>query len=99
MRAAAHAASLHTAASATPCRACSAPWPCPPKGHTQQRTVPALQNKAISDDPRIKLAMPLFLLIDWLLSQPRVARYLFDKFRSPDNVRQVLQVREGQGIG
>lgn len=37
--------------------------------------------------------MPLFLLIDWLLSQPTIARYLFDRFRTPDNVRQVLQVR------
>jgi hypothetical protein len=62
-----------------------------------------MNNKAISDDWRIKLAMPLFLLIDFLLSQPPVARYLFDRFRNPENVRQVLMVSPsgevGEGVG
>ncbi|GAB4824123.1 hypothetical protein N2152v2_011169 [Parachlorella kessleri] len=49
-----------------------------------------MNNKAISDDFRIKLAMPIFLLIDYLLAQPRIARYLFDRFRTPENIRQVL---------
>lgn len=49
-----------------------------------------MNNKAVSDDWRIKLAMPLFLMIDLLLSRPAVARYLFDRFRSPENVRSVL---------
>lgn len=49
-----------------------------------------MNNKAISDDFRIKLAMPIFLLIDFLLGQKAIARYLFDKFRAPDNLRQIL---------
>ena len=36
--------------------------------------------------------MPLFLLIDLLLSRPRIARALFDRFRTRDNLRTVLQV-------
>ena len=48
--------------------------------------------QAISDDWRIKLATPIFLLIDILLSRQRIARYLFDRFRSPDNLRKVLSV-------
>lgn len=53
---------------------------------------PALRLQAIADDWRIRLAMPIFLFIDFLLNQPRVAQYLFDRFRTPDNIRQVLQV-------
>jgi pimeloyl-ACP methyl ester carboxylesterase len=49
-----------------------------------------MNNKAISDDWRIKLALPLFYLIDWLFSQPTIARSLFDKFRQPDSLRNVL---------
>jgi pimeloyl-ACP methyl ester carboxylesterase len=49
-----------------------------------------MNNKAISDDWRIKLALPLFYLIDWLFSQPTIARSLFDRFRTPDNLRSVL---------
>lgn len=52
--------------------------------------------QAISDDWRIKLAMPLFLLIDWLLKQPPIAQRLFDRFRTPNNIRNILQVRWGQ---
>ena len=40
-----------------------------------------MNNKSVAEDWRVKLAMPLFLLIDWLLAQPKLARYLFDKFR------------------
>lgn len=40
--------------------------------------------------------MPLFLLIDWLLKQPPIAQRLFDRFRTPDNIRNILQVRCGQ---
>lgn len=49
-----------------------------------------MNNKAISDDWRIKLATPVFLLIDVLLSRQRIARYLFDRFRSRENLRKVL---------
>ena len=50
-----------------------------------------MNNKAIADDWRIQLAMPLFLLIDLLLKQRPIARYLFDSFRKPDTIRSVLQ--------
>lgn len=33
-----------------------------------------------------------FYLIDFLLSKPRIARYLFDRFRTKENLRTVLQV-------
>ncbi len=33
------------------------------------------------------------MLVDWLLSRQRIARYLFDSFRQPDNLKKVLQVR------
>lgn len=49
-----------------------------------------MNNKAVADDWRIKLAMPIFLLIDALLARPKVARYLFDRFRTPDTLRSVL---------
>lgn len=51
-----------------------------------------MNNKAIADDWRIKLAMPIFLLIDWLLLQPTIARRLFDSVRQPDNIRSAFQV-------
>lgn len=50
-----------------------------------------MNNKAIVDDWRLKLVYPLFLLIDWLLRQPTIARYLFDAVRNPENLRQVLR--------
>jgi hypothetical protein len=33
----------------------------------------------IADDWRIKLAMPIFVFIDWLLMQKEISRYLFNK--------------------
>ena len=33
------------------------------------------------------------MLIDWLLSRQRIARYLFDSFRQPANLKKVLQAR------
>ncbi len=50
-----------------------------------------MNNKAISDDWRIKLAMPIFLLIDWILNQPKLARRLFDNVRQTDNLKQILE--------
>jgi pimeloyl-ACP methyl ester carboxylesterase len=50
-----------------------------------------MNNKAISDDWRIKLAMPLFLLIDWVLSQPKLARRLFDNVRQTENLKKILE--------
>ncbi len=58
-----------------------------------------MNNKAIADDWRIKLAMPLFLFIDWLLSQPKIARRLFDSVRQPDNIRTAFEVWLGGCVG
>lgn len=49
-----------------------------------------LNNKAVADDWRIKIAMPLFLLIDFLLKQPRIARYIFDSVRKKENLKNIL---------
>lgn len=45
------------------------------------------------DDWRVRLAFPVFQLIDYLLSRQRIARFLFDNFRTKDNLKKVLQVR------
>ena len=50
-----------------------------------------LNNKGAADDLRVAVFLPLFWLIDWLLSIPSVARALFDRFRSRENVAQVLR--------
>ncbi len=41
----------------------------------------------------MRLAFPFFRLIDFLLSRERIARYLFDNFRTKDNLKNVLKVR------
>ena len=41
-----------------------------------QRCAAGMNNKAAADDWRIKLAMPLLVLFDWLMAQQRIARYL-----------------------
>lgn len=50
-----------------------------------------MNNKAIADDWRIKLAMPIFLLVDWLLRRPNIARRLFDNVRQTDALAQILK--------
>lgn len=57
-----------------------------------------MNNKAIVDDWRIKLALPLFLLIDLLLKTPPIAQRLFDRFRTPDNIRNILQVCSSSSV-
>lgn len=49
-----------------------------------------LNNKAIQEDWRVKLAMPLFLLIDVLLKNEQVGTYLFNKVREKETLRKVL---------
>jgi pimeloyl-ACP methyl ester carboxylesterase len=51
-----------------------------------------MNNKAVggAEDWRLRLAMPLFNLIDFLLKKPAVGRFLFDKFRTRDSLRRVL---------
>ena len=48
--------------------------------------------QGLTDDWRVRLAMPIFQLIDFLLSRQRIARFLFDNFRTKDNLKKVLQV-------
>jgi pimeloyl-ACP methyl ester carboxylesterase len=50
-----------------------------------------LNNKALQDDWRIKLAMPIFLLIDALLMNEKIGRYLFDQIRQKESLRNILQ--------
>jgi pimeloyl-ACP methyl ester carboxylesterase len=35
--------------------------------------------------------MPIFLLIDWLLKQPKLARRLFDNVRQKETLRKILE--------
>ncbi|KAL0437906.1 UNVERIFIED_CONTAM: hypothetical protein Slati_2273600 [Sesamum latifolium] len=49
-----------------------------------------MNNKAIVDDWRIKLLLPLLWLFDFLLKQKGIASYLFDRVRQRDNLRNVL---------
>lgn len=50
-----------------------------------------MNNKAQSDDWRIKLAMPIFKLIDLILKTPSVAVPAFERFRQRESIRGVLQ--------
>ncbi|EPS72021.1 hypothetical protein M569_02737, partial [Genlisea aurea] len=49
-----------------------------------------MNNKAIVDDWRIRLLLPLFWFIDLLLNQRAIASYLFDRITQRDNLRNVL---------
>lgn len=49
-----------------------------------------LNNKAIQEDWRVRLAMPLFLVIDVLLKNQKIGTYLFDKVREKENLRKIL---------
>lgn len=51
--------------------------------------------QGLTDDWRVRLAFPFFMLIDFLLSRQRIARWLFDSFRTKDNLRKVLGVSNG----
>lgn len=50
----------------------------------------AMNNKSLMDDWRLKLAYPLVWLIDVLLKTPPIANFLFEKYASKDNVRNIL---------
>lgn len=52
-----------------------------------------------SDDWRIRLVLPILWLIDALLRQRPLAERLFNSFRSPDNIRKILQVLHGVFVG
>ncbi|XP_057793643.1 pheophytinase, chloroplastic [Salvia miltiorrhiza] len=49
-----------------------------------------MNNKAIVDDWRIKLFLPLLWLIDFLLKQRGIASYLFERARQRETLRNVL---------
>lgn len=49
-----------------------------------------LNNKAIQEDWRVRLAMPVFLLIDVLLKNEKIGTYLFNKVREKENLRKIL---------
>ena len=50
----------------------------------------AMNNKGLKDDWRIRLALPIFLLIDLLLSVRPIATYLFTKLATDDFIRSAL---------
>ncbi|KAG0590779.1 hypothetical protein KC19_1G126000 [Ceratodon purpureus] len=50
-----------------------------------------MNNKAVTDDWRLKLALPLLWFIDFILQQPSIASRLFNRIKSRDNLKTVLQ--------
>ncbi|KAK4577843.1 hypothetical protein RGQ29_028107 [Quercus rubra] len=49
-----------------------------------------MNNKAVVDDWRIKLLLPLLLLVDFLLRQRGIASAIFERVRKRDNLRNIL---------
>ncbi|XP_022973446.1 pheophytinase, chloroplastic isoform X3 [Cucurbita maxima] len=49
-----------------------------------------MNNKAIVDDWRIKLLLPLLWLVDFLLNQRRIASALFERVKKRDSLRDIL---------
>ncbi|XP_010440968.1 PREDICTED: pheophytinase, chloroplastic-like isoform X1 [Camelina sativa] len=49
-----------------------------------------MNNKAVFDDWRIKLLMPLLLLIDFLLKQRGIASALFNRVKDKENLKNIL---------
>ncbi|XP_062151347.1 pheophytinase, chloroplastic isoform X2 [Alnus glutinosa] len=49
-----------------------------------------MNNKAIVDDWRIKLLLPLLWLFDFLLSQRGIASAIFERVRKRDNLKSIL---------
>ncbi|KAG1679807.1 hypothetical protein FOA52_012719 [Chlamydomonas sp. UWO 241] len=50
----------------------------------------AMNSKGVINDWRIYLLYPLLLLIDFLFKSP-LAAYLFNKYRTPENIRGILK--------
>ena len=71
--------------------AAGAPLPTTVAGVALLNLAGGMNNKAASDDWRIKLATPVFALIDTLLSIPPVATALFNRVRTPDTLTSVLK--------
>lgn len=52
----------------------------------------AMNRKGLAQDGLVlRLITPIFIAVEYLLQQPKVANFLFNKFRSKDNVKQILQ--------
>ncbi|XP_050204025.1 uncharacterized protein LOC126654030 [Mercurialis annua] len=49
-----------------------------------------MNNKAVVDDWRIKLLLPLLLLVDFLLNQRPIASWIFERVKQRDTLRNVL---------
>ncbi|CAH9113465.1 unnamed protein product [Cuscuta europaea] len=49
-----------------------------------------MNNKATVDDWRIKLLLPLLLLVDFLLKQNAIASAIFSRVKKRENVRNIL---------
>nr|XP_023883571.1 pheophytinase, chloroplastic-like [Quercus suber]POE71469.1 putative hydrolase yugf [Quercus suber] len=49
-----------------------------------------MNNKAVVDDWRIKLLLPLLLLVDFLLRRRGIASAIFERVRKRDNLRNIL---------
>jgi hypothetical protein len=52
----------------------------------------AMNRKGLAQDGlALRLVTPIFVVVEYLLQQPKIANYLFNKFRSKKNVKQILQ--------
>lgn len=52
----------------------------------------AMNRKGLAQDGLVLLLIaPIFVVVEYLLQQPKVANFLFDRFRSKGNVKQILQ--------
>ncbi|XP_048317676.1 uncharacterized protein LOC107427733 isoform X2 [Ziziphus jujuba] len=49
-----------------------------------------MNNKAVVDDWRIKLFLPLLWLVDFLLKQRRIASAIFERVKQRDNLKNIL---------
>ncbi|KAI3964026.1 hypothetical protein MKX01_014307 [Papaver californicum] len=49
-----------------------------------------MNNKAVVDDWRIKLLLPLFWLVDFLLNQPIIASAIFERVKQRETLKNVL---------
>ena len=50
----------------------------------------AMNNKGLKDDWRIRAALPIFYLIDFLLSIRPIAQYLFNRLATEETIRSAL---------
>jgi len=52
----------------------------------------AMNRKGLAQDGlALRLVAPIFIVVEYLLQRPKIANFLFNKFRSKENVKQILQ--------